>query len=111
MFSLEVNHDLIMLLYNIRFQNQIEICGLKELIAVLKCYVSFRPCSPFWEFNQDKKYWNNKHQIKITMGITGLLPFLKNASRPASLDEFSGKVAAVDVYVWLHRYTYYWILA
>ena len=37
------------------------------------------------------------------MGITGLLPFLKNASRPASLDEFSGKVAAVDVYVWLHR--------
>ena len=99
MLSLEVNQDLILLLYNIRFSKR---CGLKELIAVSKCYVSFRPC-PFWEFNQDKKYWYNKHQIEITMGITGLLPFLKNASRPASLDEFSGKVAAVDVYVWLHR--------
>ena len=103
MLSLEVNQDLILLLYNIRFSKlEIEICGLKELIAVSKFCVSFRPC-PFWEFNQDKKYWNNKHQIEITMGITGLLPFLKNASRPASLDEFSGKVAAVDVYVWLHR--------
>ena len=37
------------------------------------------------------------------MGITGLLPFLKKACRPAHVDEFSGKVVAVDVYVWLHR--------
>ena len=55
MFSLEVNQDLILLLYNIRFSKSIEICGLKEIIAVSKCYVSFRPCSPFWEFNEDKK--------------------------------------------------------
>ena len=52
MFSLEVIQDLILLLYNIRFSKS---CGLKEIIAVSKCYVSFRPCSPFWEFNQDKK--------------------------------------------------------
>ena len=44
-----------------------------------------------------------KRKIVHIMGITGLLPFLKNASRPASVDEFSGKVAAVDVYCWLHK--------
>ena len=37
------------------------------------------------------------------MGISGLIPFLKKASRPASLSEFSGKVAAIDVYCWLHK--------
>jgi len=37
------------------------------------------------------------------MGISGLLPFLKKASRPANVSEFSGKTAAIDVYVWLHK--------
>ncbi len=37
------------------------------------------------------------------MGITGLLPFLKNASRPANLGDFSGQTAAVDVYCWMHK--------
>ena len=37
------------------------------------------------------------------MGISGLLPFVKKASRPSFLREFKGKVAAVDTYCWLHR--------
>ena len=37
------------------------------------------------------------------MGITGLLPFLKNASRPANIGEFKGCTAAVDSYCWLHK--------
>jgi len=37
------------------------------------------------------------------MGIQGLLPFLKNASRPANVEEFRGKTAAIDVYCWLHK--------
>ena len=37
------------------------------------------------------------------MGISGLLPFLKNASRPTHVREFSGLTAAVDVYGWLHK--------
>ena len=37
------------------------------------------------------------------MGISGLLPFLKNASRPVHVSELSGKVAAIDVYCWLHK--------
>ncbi len=37
------------------------------------------------------------------MGITGLLPFLKKASRPAQLGELSGSVAAIDAYCWLHK--------
>ena len=37
------------------------------------------------------------------MGISGLLPFLDKACRQTTVEEFSGKVAAVDVYVWLHR--------
>ncbi|KAF2368395.1 ABC transporter-like [Trinorchestia longiramus] len=37
------------------------------------------------------------------MGITGLLPFVKKASRPCFLHEFAGKVAAVDTYCWLHK--------
>jgi exonuclease-1 len=37
------------------------------------------------------------------MGISGLLPFLKKASRPANVSEFSGKTAAIDVYCWLHK--------
>ncbi|XP_068227346.1 exonuclease 1 isoform X2 [Palaemon carinicauda] len=37
------------------------------------------------------------------MGIQGLLPFLKKASRPAHLREFKGQTAAVDAYCWLHK--------
>ena len=37
------------------------------------------------------------------MGITGLLPFLKNASRPAHVSEFKNSTAAIDVYCWLHK--------
>jgi exonuclease-1 len=37
------------------------------------------------------------------MGISGLLPFLKKASRPANVSEFTGKTAAIDVYCWLHK--------
>ena len=37
------------------------------------------------------------------MGIAGLLPFLKNASRPAHVSEFKGQTIGIDVYVWLHK--------
>ncbi|XP_040576449.1 exonuclease 1 [Lepeophtheirus salmonis] len=40
------------------------------------------------------------------MGITGLIPFLKNATRDANIREFSGKTAVIDVYGWLHRGTF-----
>ena len=37
------------------------------------------------------------------MGISGLLPFLKAASRPANVKEFSGATVAIDCYCWLHK--------
>ena len=37
------------------------------------------------------------------MGITGLLPFLKDITCDVHLRSFSGKVAAIDVYCWLHE--------
>lgn len=37
------------------------------------------------------------------MGISGLLPFLKKASRRAHLQDFKGQTAAVDAYCWLHK--------
>ncbi|XP_076047031.1 exonuclease 1-like [Oratosquilla oratoria] len=37
------------------------------------------------------------------MGIQGLLPFLKKASREVHLKDFKGCIAAVDVYCWLHK--------
>lgn len=37
------------------------------------------------------------------MGITGLLPYLKNASRKAHISEFKGCTAAIDSYCWLHK--------
>jgi len=37
------------------------------------------------------------------MGVTGLLPFLQKASRPAKMREFAGTTIAVDIYVWLHK--------
>jgi exonuclease 1 len=37
------------------------------------------------------------------MGIQGLLPYLKKASRPANIKEFKGCTVAIDSYCWLHR--------
>ena len=37
------------------------------------------------------------------MGITGLLPLLKDIACDVHLRTFSGKVAAIDVYCWLHK--------
>ena len=42
-------------------------------------------------------------KFSFRMGITGLLPFMKKASRPSNVSEFSGKTAAIDVYCWLHK--------
>ncbi|KAF6204911.1 hypothetical protein GE061_019076 [Apolygus lucorum] len=37
------------------------------------------------------------------MGITGLIPFLKSASRPVNVKEYGGCTVAIDSYCWLHR--------
>ncbi|XP_076314124.1 exonuclease tos isoform X2 [Tachypleus tridentatus] len=37
------------------------------------------------------------------MGIQGLLPFLKKASREVNINDFTGITAGVDVYCWLHK--------
>ena len=37
------------------------------------------------------------------MGISGLLPLLKDITCDVHLRSFSGKVAAIDVYCWLHK--------
>ena len=37
------------------------------------------------------------------MGIQGLLPFLKKASRQSNIKEFKGCTVAIDSYCWLHR--------
>jgi len=37
------------------------------------------------------------------MGIQGLLPFLKKASRQSNVKEFKGCTVAIDSYCWLHR--------
>ncbi|GIY38749.1 exonuclease 1 [Caerostris darwini] len=37
------------------------------------------------------------------MGITGLLPFVKNSCRAANIKDFSGASVAVDAYSWLHK--------
>lgn len=39
------------------------------------------------------------------MGITGLLPLLKPASKEMNVEQLSGTVALVDAYCWLHRAT------
>ncbi|TBU34279.1 PIN domain-like protein [Dichomitus squalens] len=40
------------------------------------------------------------------MGISGLLPLLKDIHNTKHLSEFRGQTLAVDAYVWLHRGTY-----
>ena len=37
------------------------------------------------------------------MGITGFLPLLKDITCDVHLRSFPGKVAAIDVYCWLHK--------
>lgn len=37
------------------------------------------------------------------MGVTGLLPLLKNASSNGHISDFKGSTAAIDGYCWLHR--------
>ncbi|KAJ8984474.1 hypothetical protein NQ317_006134, partial [Molorchus minor] len=37
------------------------------------------------------------------MGITGLLPFLEQATRPCHISEFRGATCVIDAYCWLHK--------
>lgn len=37
------------------------------------------------------------------MGVTGLLPNLKEIQKPTKLEKYKGKTLAVDTYGWLHR--------
>jgi len=41
------------------------------------------------------------------MGISGLLPFLKQYRSNVTLDHYSGQTAAVDVSCWIHQGAYY----
>ena len=40
------------------------------------------------------------------MGISGLLPLLKDIHATKHLSDYKGMTVAVDAYVWLHRGTY-----
>ena len=40
------------------------------------------------------------------MGISGLLPLLKDAQEEIHISKYKGKVLGVDAYVWLHRGAY-----
>ena len=40
---------------------------------------------------------------KDTMGITGLLPFLKKIHVPVNVSKFAGCTVAIDAYCWLHK--------
>ncbi|VDP55846.1 unnamed protein product [Schistosoma margrebowiei] len=51
-------------------------------------------------------YFSGIPGIGLNTAAKGLLPFLKNASVPINLADFSGYVAAVDVYCWIHRSSY-----
>ena len=37
------------------------------------------------------------------MGITGLLPFLKDALMPVNIKDYQGTTVAVDTYCWIYR--------
>jgi exonuclease-1 len=39
------------------------------------------------------------------MGIPGLLPVLKSIEKQVSLEEYRGKILAIDGYSWLHKST------
>ncbi|KAL4641121.1 exonuclease 1 [Arapaima gigas] len=40
---------------------------------------------------------------KSTMGISGLLQFIRDASEPVSVRKYKGQTVAVDTYCWLHK--------
>ena len=37
------------------------------------------------------------------MGISGLLPFLKEASTSANIKQYEGATVAVDTYCWIYK--------
>lgn len=37
------------------------------------------------------------------MGISGLLPFLKDATTAVNIKQFEGSTVAVDTYCWIYR--------
>lgn len=37
------------------------------------------------------------------MGISGLLPMLKDISEEVHIRSFAGQVAAIDAYCWIHK--------
>lgn len=39
----------------------------------------------------------------LTMGIQGLLQFIKEASEPVNVKKYRGQAVAVDTYCWLHK--------
>ena len=41
-----------------------------------------------------------------SMGITGLLPFLKSIQHPTNVSVFQNRVVVVDAYCWLHKGCY-----
>lgn len=41
------------------------------------------------------------------MGITGLLPMLREISEEVHINSFAGQVAAVDAYCWIHKAAIY----
>ncbi len=42
----------------------------------------------------------------LTMGITGLLPLLKDIQRRTSVSIFRGNTVGIDAYCWLHKGVY-----
>lgn len=40
------------------------------------------------------------------MGVSALLPALRDVTRPAHVTEFRGRALAIDAYCWLHRGSY-----
>ena len=47
----------------------------------------------------------NMH-ITFSMGITGLLPFLKSIQHPINVSAFQNRVVVIDAYCWLHKGCY-----
>ena len=64
----------------------------------------------FWRVNTGNSAWaygrRNSDCEEDKMGITGLLPFLKEAQREVNVNSFKGRKVAVDAYCWLHRGAY-----
>nr|XP_015799518.2 LOW QUALITY PROTEIN: exonuclease 1 [Nothobranchius furzeri] len=41
--------------------------------------------------------------IRVKMGISGLLQFIKDAAEPVNVKKYKGQTVAVDTYCWLHK--------